>query len=66
MKQSKYVRHSVGRTASKLLILIGQYLGVYLMYAVFCLSFARLAAAQQPSEPVDISPIDGEVYYIVN
>lgn len=24
------------------------------------------AAAQQPTEPIDISPIDGEVYYVVN
>ena len=24
------------------------------------------AAAQQPAEPVDISPINGEVYYLIN
>src|SRR5580698_5757871 len=34
--------------------------------ALLCLHLALDAAAQQPSEPVDISPIDGEVYSIVN
>ena len=33
---------------------------------VFCLHLALHATAQQPSEPLDINPINGEVYYIVN
>ncbi|MHB8888047.1 MAG: glycosyl hydrolase 53 family protein [Acidobacteriaceae bacterium] len=42
----------------------------FLCVALFCLllglSFALAAHAQQPSEPIDISPIDGEMYYILN
>src|ERR1700738_81562 len=29
-------------------------------------SVATMVGAQQPPEPVDISPIDGEVYYLIN
>jgi len=37
-----------------------------LILAVCCLNFSAQATAQQPSEPVNISPIDGEVYYVIN
>ena len=33
---------------------------------VFCLRAALPANAQQPTEPVDINPLDGEMYYLVN
>ena len=36
-----------------------------LAFAAFSL-FAVAAGAQQPAKPVDISPNDGEIYYLVN
>ena len=36
-----------------------------LAFSAFSL-FAVLAGAQQPAKPVDISPNDGEIYYLVN
>src|ERR1700716_3932385 len=37
-----------------------------LMASVMVASIATMAGAQQPLEPVDISPNDGEVYYLIN
>src|SRR5271163_1113648 len=34
--------------------------------ALLCTLYGMHANAQQPPEPVDISPINGEVYYVVN
>jgi len=36
-----------------------------LAFGAFCL-LAVAAGAQQPAKPVDISPNDGEIYYLVN
>jgi len=33
---------------------------------IACLFLPLRTAAQQPAEPTDISPIDGEVYYVIN
>jgi arabinogalactan endo-1,4-beta-galactosidase len=41
-------------------------LGANLLFLVYGLACALQVHAQQPAEPVDISPINGEMYYIVN
>jgi arabinogalactan endo-1,4-beta-galactosidase len=42
------------------------YMAANILCTVSCLQLALHATAQQPSEPFDINPINGEVYYIVN
>jgi len=37
-----------------------------LLLILFTGGLVRAAGAQQPSEPVDISPINGETYYLIN
>ena len=49
------------RSVCKLLHMAGK-----IFCTLSCLYLALHATAQQPSEPLDINPINGEVYYIVN
>ena len=41
---------------------------ISIQLAVLCtlLSIDLIAAAQQPPEPIDVSPNDGEIYYLIN
>jgi len=65
MKQSMHSRdiceRKTKRSVCKLLRRAGK-----ILCTVSCLYLALRATAQQPVEPLDISPIDGEVYSIVN
>jgi arabinogalactan endo-1,4-beta-galactosidase len=65
MKQSMHSR-DVGETKTKRVVCKLLHMTGKVFCAVSCLHLALHATAQQPSEPIDINPIDGEVYYIVN
>jgi len=66
MKHSTCVQFGGSRTRPKCFSRKIFHLAVRLFCAISFLYLASHATAQQPPEPMDISPIDGEVYYIVN
>ena len=41
-------------------------LTVSLLFCGFAVSAAAAPQSRQPSEPIDITPIDGDVYYVLN